>query len=92
MRKMSNYTEAEKAQILEEVKATGNIASVAKKNDIPVGTIYTWVNPKKRKDIKAKLDYKTLYDQSKIKVALLESENSILKTLLKKTYQIWQVD
>jgi transposase-like protein len=86
MRKMSNYTEAEKAQILEEVKATGNIASVAKKNDIPVGTIYTWVNPKKRKD------YKTLYDQSKIKVALLESENSILKTLLKKTYQIWQVD
>ncbi len=32
MRKISNYTEAEKAQILEEVKATGNIASVAKKN------------------------------------------------------------
>ncbi len=92
MRKVSNYTKVEKAQILEEVKSTGNIASVAKKNDIPVGTIYTWVNPKKRKYIEAKLDYKTLYDQSKIKVSLLESENSILKTLLKKTYQIWQAD
>ena len=32
MRKMSNYTKAEKAQIIEEVKVTSNIASVAKKN------------------------------------------------------------
>ncbi len=48
MRKVSSYTEAEKAQILEEVKTVGSVAAVAKNHNIPIGTIYTWVNPKKK--------------------------------------------
>ena len=30
-----NYTEAEKTQILEEVKSCGNIAAVSRKNHVP---------------------------------------------------------
>ena len=42
MRKSRKYTETEKRQVLEEVKLIENVASVAKKYNIPTDTIHTW--------------------------------------------------
>ena len=88
MRKISSYTEAEKAQLLEEVKMVGNVARVAKKHNMPPATIYSWIKPKKRKE---KI-FATKEDITKIKNQLAESEleNKLLKEILKKTYQVWQ--
>ena len=88
MRKMRRYTEKEKQQIVEEVKATGNIAQVAKKNNVPAGTIQTWIKPKYRK-ITNNVDNNIEIKNLKSKLNDAELENKILKELLKKTYQVW---
>lgn len=94
MRKTRCYTETEKAQILEEVRLCGNMTAVAKKNNMPVGTIATWIKPKYKKKPKAE-GVATDHDAiKKLKSQLADSEleNKILKELLKKTYQIWDTD
>ena len=82
------YTDIEKNQILEEVKSSGCIAAVARKNGMPVGTIYTWLHKKKPKVIAAKQESDEI---KRLKKALSESQlkNQILQELLKKTYQLW---
>ncbi len=91
MARNRTYTNEEKSQVLEEVKTVGNIAVVAKKNNIPIGTISSWINPKKSKKSKFK-DPDILFKENnllKFKLRDYELENKILKELLKKTYQIW---
>ena len=92
---MRTYTDAQKEQVLTEVKETGNVCLVARKNNIPVSTIHTWIRSKSKSKSKTKIT--NIEDAStikKLKQDLLdkELENKILKDLLKKTYQVWQND
>ena len=91
MRKTRNYSELEKQQILAEVKSTGNVAAVARKNNMPPGTIHTWLEKKSPSKTGQK---STLDELKKVKSRNedLELENKILKELLKKTYQVWDTD
>ena len=88
---MRTYTDAQKEQVLTEVKETGNVCLVARKNNIPVSTIHTWIRSKSKTKITNIEDASTI---KKLKQDLLdkELENKILKDLLKKTYQVWQND
>ena len=86
MKKKRSYTQQEKQQILDEVKAVKNISAVAKKNTIPVETIHTWL-----KKLKSKNHSQIITDEhrelKKINDDLI-LENRILKDLLKKTIQV----
>ena len=91
MSKGRTYTELEKSQILKEVQATGNVSTVAKKNDVPVGTIHTWirVNKKNKKETDNPEGHSKIMKDLKKKLFESDLENKILKDLLKKTYQVW---
>jgi|GEM_PF-1919212 transposase-like protein len=89
MRKKRTYTELEKAQIIDEAKATGNIAALAKKNSIPPATIHTWIKPKYTKKQKPPTASSNELKALKTKLNDVELDNQILKELLKKTYQVW---
>ncbi len=86
MRKTRTYTKQEKQQIIDECLAVKNMAVVAKKNNIPIGTVSTWMKDlKSNKNIPLESDYhKKLKKQNEE----LQLENNILKDLLKKTVQI----
>ena len=91
MQKSRSYTTEEKEQILNEVSETGNVAAVARKNDIPVGTNHTWLGKNKKgakKNRKVNANLRAIKSQRDD----LELENKILKELLKKTYQIWDTN
>jgi transposase-like protein len=83
-----NYTAGEKAQILEEVKISGNVAAVARKNHIPSATIHTWLHKEKPK-VKAAKQHNDEAKKMKRHLSELELKNRILTELLKKTYQLW---
>ena len=91
MQKSRSYTTEEKEQILNEVSETGNVAAVARKNDIPVGTIHNWLGKNKKgakKNRKVNANLRAIKSQRDD----LKLENKILKELLKKTYQIWDTN
>ena len=92
MSKPRSYTDEEKAQILQEVKSTGNVAAVAKKNSVPTSTIHTWIKPKSGKKDKSSVLSSREVKILKGKLKDSELENKILKELLKKTYQVWDTD
>lgn len=92
MRKSRSYTPEEKAQILEEVKSTGNVKVVAQRHSMPPSTIATWIKPRYKKKDKITRDYDQEIKELKTKLEDSDLENKILKELLKKTYQIWDTD
>ena len=80
------YTQELKEKILEEVKQSRRISSVAKKHGIPDSTIHTWL---KKKELKPQSDL--FLEVKRLKKKLSESEQSVtlLKDMLKKSYQIF---
>ena len=90
MRKTRKYKELEKQHIIKEAKSVGNVAQVAKKNNLPPSTIHTWI--KKEQTPKEEIHKNQDIKQIKTKLAEAELENKILKELLKKTYQVWDTD
>jgi len=76
-----------KAQILEELKEVGVMATVANKHGISSKTIYNWVSATKNK-VQIDQSKETRALQKKLKDA--ELEILVLKELLKKTYPHWQ--
>ena len=92
MQKSRSYTPEEKAQILEEVKSTGNVKAVAKRHGMPPSTIATWIKPRYKKKDKITRGYNQEIKDLKAKLDDFDLENKILKELLKKTYQIWDTD
>ena len=91
MNKKRRYTTEEKEQIISEAKEFGNMAAVAKKNNIPVGTIQSWIKPKYKVN-KSSSDIGNQVKLLQFKLKDSELENKILKELLKKTYQIWRTE
>lgn len=83
---MNRYPKEIKIQIINEVKEVGSIEAVARKHGISGKTIHNWLRAERNKDVN---------DTSK-QVRTLEKtieerdrEILVLKSLLKKTYQVW---
>ena len=85
---MSKYSEDLKAQVIKESTETGNATMVARRHQVPAGTVYSWI---RGKDMKADT---ANAENRKLRKALEEKqlENEILKELLKKTNQAWLTD
>jgi transposase-like protein len=79
-----HFTTEFKAQIVKEAKEVGNIAMVARKNNISSKNIYNWVNSANKK-----ISDPSRAENKKLKKELAEAklELMILKDLLKKTYK-----
>lgn len=83
---MSKYSKELKSQILVEIKEVGSVAAVARKHNINDKTIHNWIRADRNKEnIEANRSVRQL------EKALAEKEKQILvlKSLLKKTYQVW---
>ena len=80
---MKRYTGEEKAEIFKEVESLGNVSFVAKKHGMPATTIQNWIRKglSQSKSSEVRKLKKTISQQ--------ELEISILKDLLKKTYQVF---
>lgn len=78
---MKKYTLQEKSEILKEVESIGNIALVCRKRDISYNTVQNWVRRKVTGSRKEKKSIRSLQK----KIFELNTQNLILKDLLKKT-------
>lgn len=87
--KSKNYSKEFKEQILKECIETNNYTVVARKNDIPPTTVYTWIKKDKNR---AKINNSKTQRSLEKELADVKLENSILKELLKKTHQLWLKD
>ena len=84
-----SYTSEFKEQILKECIETNKYNVVARKHNLPVTTVYTWIKRDKNKTgIQNTKGQKVL----KKELADVKLENKILKELLKKTHQLWLKD
>ena len=80
------YSSEVKVQILAEIKEVGSIEAVARKHGISGKTIHNWLRNERNKDVNDA--NKSVRQLEKI---ILERDQQImvLKSLLKKTYQVW---
>lgn len=86
---VKKYPKEVRAQVLQEIKDTGNAALVARNRGIAYHTVASWVrseklSPERRRTQDLQQLEKRLKD--------IELENRILKELLKKTNQLWLSD
>ena len=84
--KSKNYSKELKEQILKECIETNNYNLVARKNNIPPTTVYTWIRKHKNE---SKIKNSKSRNSLEKELVDLKLENSILKELLKKTHQLW---
>jgi len=75
-----------KQQILKEVEETGSIALVAKKHGINPKNVYNWRRASKN-SVQISEHRKVRELTKKVEEQALQIE--VLKSLLKKTYQVW---
>lgn len=88
-KRAKNYSQEFKEQILKECVETNKYNVVARKHNVPVTTVYTWIKRDKNKNnIQNSKDEKVL----KKELADVKLENAVLKELLKKTHQLWLKD
>lgn len=80
------YTNEFKEQIIKEIKEIGNISLVCRKHNLKPSTVHGWLYKIRNKD-KILESKKTREMEKKLKD--LELENAVLKSLLKKTYPLW---
>ncbi len=80
------YSNELKLQVVKEIQEVGNISFVCKKHGLKPSTVHGWLKAYNNKD---HLD--ELAQLRKLKKELADSklENTVLKELLKKTYQVW---
>ncbi|NRA46888.1 MAG: transposase [Oligoflexales bacterium] len=86
---MEKYDSELKSRIIREVAETGNMTAVARKHDITVSTVHTWVKNDKNKETQGN---KVNMKKMKKELEELRTENQILKELLKKTNLVWLKD
>lgn len=83
---MKQYSPEFRAQILKEIEEVGNITLVCKKHELKRTTVHGWLYSDRNKvKIAEQKQIKAL--NRKIKDQELEIE--VLKSLLKKTYPLW---
>jgi len=88
-KRAKSYTSEFKEQILKECIETNKYNVVAKKHNLPVTTVYTWIKRDKNKN-----RIQNTRGQKALKKELedVKFENKVLKELLKKTHQLWLKD
>ena len=86
---MKRYSQEFKDQIIQEVKAVGNVASVARKHNITVTTVHSWIRKQVRKPMD---DLAKRNRELERELEDKELEVQILKELLKKTNAAWLGD
>jgi len=84
-KRTKSYTSEFKEQILKECIETNKYSVVARKHNLPVTTVYTWIRTDKNQNNKGHKALKKELEDVKL-------ENKILKELLKKTHQLWLKD
>jgi transposase len=84
-KRAKSYTSEFKEQILKECIETNKYSVVARKHNLPVTTVYTWVRTDKNQNNKGQKALKKELEDVKL-------ENKVLKELLKKTHQLWLKD
>lgn len=83
---MNRYPAEIKVQVLSEVKEVGSIEAVARKHGISGKTIHNWVRAERDKDVN---DSNRNVRQLEKVIAERDKQILVLKSLLKKTYQVW---
>lgn len=83
---MKHYSIEVKDQILKEISEVGNITLVCKKHGIKRTTVMNWLHKTKNKD---KITDQKLNRELHKKLREQEHEILILRTLLKKTFPLW---
>lgn len=86
---VKKYSKEERAQVLQEVKDTGNAALVARNRGIAYHTIAAWVRSER---LAPGRKHSESLQQMEKRLRDAELENRILKELLKKTNQLWLPD
>ncbi len=84
-----SYDKEFKEQILKECRETNKYNVVAKKHNVPVTTVYTWI---KRDKTKSKTQAAKGKKALEKELADAQLEVKVLKELLKKTHQLWLKD
>lgn len=83
---MKKYSNETKVQILAEIKEVGSIEAVARKHNISGKTIHNWLRAERNKDVN---DATKSVRQLEKALAEKDLQIEVLKSLLKKTYQVW---
>lgn len=83
---MTKYNSEIKTQILTEIKEVGSIEAVARKHGISGKTIHNWLRAERNKDV---TDSNKQLRQLEKTIAERDRQILVLKSLLKKTYQVW---
>ena len=72
--------------MLAEIREVGSVEAVARKHGISGKTIHNWLRSERNKDVNDA--NKTMRKLEKI-IAERDQQITVLKSLLKKTYQVW---
>jgi len=84
-----SYSPEFREQIIKECMETNKYNVVAKKHQVPVTTVYTWINRDKNKAKTQKVKGQKALGKE---LADAKLEIKVLKELLKKTHQLWLKD
>jgi transposase len=83
---MKQYESAFKEQIIREIKEVGNISLVSKKHGLRPSTVHGWLHNVKHAD---KISDKKVTRELQKKIRDQEHEILVLRSLLKKTFPLW---
>lgn len=83
---MKRWASETKIQILEEIKEVGSVTAVANKHGISPKTVSSWLRAERNKDVN---DSNKTVRQLEKTIAERDRQILVLKSLLKKTYQVW---
>ncbi len=83
---MKHYSIEIKEQILKEIEEVGNITLVCKKHGIKRTTVMNWIHKTKNK---SKISEQKIARELNRKIKDQELEIAVLKSLLKKTFPLW---
>ncbi|MCP4051402.1 MAG: transposase [bacterium] len=84
-----SYSPEFREQIIKECMETNKYNVVAKKHQVPVTTVYTWIKRDKNKSKTQKAKGQKAMGKE---LADAKLEIKVLKELLKKTHQLWLKD
>lgn len=83
---MKQFSLEFKEQVIKEVQEVGNISLVCRKHGLRTSTVHTWVHKIKNKD---KISENKLNRELQKKIKDQEHEILVLRSLLKKTFPLW---
>lgn len=83
---MKRYESEFKVQVINEVKEVGSVEAVARKHSISGKTIHNWLRAERNKDVNTA--NRSVRELEKT-LASRDRQIEVLKSLLKKTYQVW---